>query len=65
MDEPSNVSPGTVYGVKHHVFIRAPRTTCHYGNKNLVGTLWELGTDIKSNLCAVIAGEENLFTLFN
>lgn len=55
----------TLHGVKHDVFIRAPHTTCHYGNESLTGPLWELGTDIKSNLCAVTAGEENLFTLFN
>lgn len=55
----------TICGVKHDVFVKAPQTTCHYGNQNLTGPLWELGTNIKSNLCAVSAGEENLFTLFN
>lgn len=62
----NNNNKVTVYNVKHDVFIRAPRTTCHYGNECLTGPLWELGrTDIKSDLCVVTAGEENLSTLFN
>lgn len=49
--------------VKHYVLIKAPHTTCYYGNTSLTGPLWKLEVAIKSNLCTLTAVEGTLFTV--